>query len=472
MSTNKLNLSQIGFKSSFELAASKLGFNGGVKGSLHITSEEEQEALLKLLYYAGYLDPNQLWRDLNNIGGIDNPRSVFEQIHRGLIQSNAMQKDAKQFNAALLRKSLFGNQLDEQDSMDFLLYIAQHAFNRKKGQERDSLIYEGWMKEYKDEYLEAARILGLIDRIKPSRKNYDLAWIAGTSHPKLLARTVDYFFVSSKYNICIKDETSVLTGEQELYAEIQGIDQAVIDKLLEASKKEIDIDALDIALTAELSDNIIDEGKKYIAALAKQFSIALKSDSPFIVHKSMAETPYGRKLNKLYPNYEQENNGKITESLMVQGLLRELNQEKKVSIITTSLQINGTRPTTATTVNTATRRLVQKIKNGDFGNKKHFFILLQSNQPYVERQTITAQQEVDKVLSEYELDKDGYQITIDGMGFKCKEAIYLIHSVFGALMAEKWGAAQGTPGKRDIKDLLFQTRKCNAVIAPCPIIVF
>lgn len=234
MSKEELNI-----KSSFELAASQLGFDGNTKGSLYITPEEEQEALLKIFYYAGYLEPNQIWQDLNNMGGVDNLHAAFEQIHEALLQSNALQKDPKKFDAELLRKSLFGSHLDEQDAMDFLLYISQNAFNRQVGDERDSLAPQSWIKVYMNEYLKVAKILGLIDRIKPSREKYDVAWIAGASHPKLLARMVDYFYTISKYNICIKGETYVLTGEQELYAEIQGIEQSIIDKLLDASKKGI-----------------------------------------------------------------------------------------------------------------------------------------------------------------------------------------------------------------------------------------
>ena len=54
--------------------------------------------------------------------------------------------------------------------------------------------------------------------------------------------------------------------------------------------------------------------------------------------------------------------------------------------------------------------LVKKINNGDYGNKKSFVILFESNQPYIERQTLATQASIDNILKQSGLDKKGYSI--------------------------------------------------------------
>lgn len=128
------------------------------------------------------------------------------------------------------------------------------------------------------------------------------------------------------------------------------------------------------------------------------------------------------------------------------------------------------RPTTASTARDAAKKFAEHIVNGDYGDKKEFIILFETNNPYIERQTIATQRQVNEVLNEYELASKGYQIKVEGLGSKSNQGVATIHSELAALVAEKWKDApeyqsKNTPQKRAIEDLLFQTRD-HSEVAP------
>src|SRR6185503_3864025 len=142
--------------SQFEKAAQSLGFKGYKKAEKFFSQEVQQEALLKIFYLAGYLHPTQLWQDIHQLGKICHPEKVFRSIYPILVQAKANQEDPAQFNAKYLRKNLFNGALSVQDSMDLILYIAQHAFNRHPGQERYEMHSQNWMEKYEEDYILAA----------------------------------------------------------------------------------------------------------------------------------------------------------------------------------------------------------------------------------------------------------------------------------------------------------------------------
>jgi len=348
--------------------------------------------------------------------------------------------------------------MDEQDGVDLLLYMAQHAFNRKPGQELNELDLQDWMTEYQENYLKAATVLGLINCIEPVYKKYDVAWIAGSDRSGVIARLIDYFRMIAQKDITVRGETFILSGARELWVDLDGVMPEVRDKLFAAFLSKENLDNLDISLSATKDQTRIEEGKAYIASLALRSGITLDVTKPFIQYEKPEDCPVGRVVGRLYPNYARDEKRKLTESLMSQDQLAIMNQSS-ISIIDAPAAENGDRPNTEIVARHAAKKFIARIEKGDFGDKKHFFILLQSNQPYIERQTLVTQREVNRVLQVYGLDAKGYEITVEGVGFVCKEDIATVHSALGALMTEKWKTAmEGIIPKRDIKDLLFQTR--------------
>ena len=212
-------------QSTYMIAAANLGFTGYCKSNGEIvTMKQHQEALLKIFQLAGYFDLSVLWQDLNSIGGINNPELVFKELTDIVIQSGANQKDPKKFNARHMARTLFSMDIfDLQDTLDLILYIAQHAFNRPVGQERYEIVPFNWMNNYADEYIKEARILRLIDEERPSRKEYDGGWIAGAARITLSQRIIQYMHYIVSEKIKINGETLVLAGEREIWANIDGI---------------------------------------------------------------------------------------------------------------------------------------------------------------------------------------------------------------------------------------------------------
>ncbi len=167
---------------------------------------------------------------------------------------------------------------------------------------------------------------------------------------------------------------------------------------------------------------------------------------------------------------------KLTETLLSQDLLRTYSNSNinKINIIDT-LAEKQNRQNTASTSRDATERIVKRILSEEYVDKKTFNILLCTNNPYIERQTLKTQWQVNKILGNYGLTAKDYQIKIDGVGFSSKESLAIIHSEFGALITEKYKYAidgmekiLGRKPKRHINRLLFQTRDKTIIVLNQP----
>jgi len=463
--------------SNFELAVKKLGFTSYKKVNPNndsVMASEQHEALLTQFQMAGYLHPQKLWRDINSLG-IKNPIKAFEEIYPALIKSKADQVDPTTFNAKILRKNLCkGTALDEQDAMDLILYISQHAFDRNQGQERHEVVSQNWMSKYEEQYFAAAKKLCLIDRIHPEQTEYDLCWIAGGCRIAALGRIIDYNYILSKYDIKILEGTLVLAGSHELPTSAAGVNPTIRDKLIEAYKAKTNIDTLEIS-QPENDSKALEEGKQYLLGLAERYNITLDSLYPFIQYNTKVECPTGRNPGIIYANYyNKEEETKLTEALMCEDLLTTYNPNVTVK---SALLENDQKATTITTARIGAQGFVESIKNGHYGDQKEFTVLLQTNNPFIERQTIANQREINKALKEHGLAQQGYKVQVEGVGYGCKQGIKTVHSELAAIIAEKWETAmvnnnvqqtvEATP-KRLIKDLKYQTRNKDLPIPPYP----
>ncbi|WP_341758150.1 hypothetical protein [Candidatus Tisiphia endosymbiont of Ditula angustiorana] len=371
-----------------------------------------------------------------------------------------------------MRKNLFKatNELNIRDVEDWLLYVAQNAFNRKVGQERNELTSEDWMTKYASQHIEAARQLGLIDEISPQHQEYTESWIAGASRIGLLARIIYYNKIIEQ--IKVNGSVLVLTGARPLWANIDGINPETYAKLLKIWQDKGDINKLDASLLVGEDLARTEEGKTYLESLAKSYNIALDITQPFIKYTTKEECPKGLFPGRVYPNYASTDPKILTESLMSEDLLNNfLNKDQRISaeVINTELGDNNTRPNTATTARDAAATLVNKILKGTLGEHKDYIILFVSNNPYIQRQAIATQREVDKILQEYGLDKKGYHIKIEGVGFSSKQDVPTIHSELACLIAELWKSQNllsPNEAGHSIEQLLFQTRKDPELIPP------
>ncbi len=139
---------------------------------------------------------------------------------------------------------------------------------------------------------------------------------------------------------------------------------------------------------------------------------------------------------------------------MSKDVLSFFAKDSAVEIVDTKFA--GTRPTTATIAKDAIIVFMERVASGEFGEQNEFHIVQQSNNPYIERQAITAQLEVNKFLHEAGLDTQGYKVVIEGIGFSNKQDVPVIHSELGALLGAKWGLV--VMGARDAAHIMYQTR--------------
>lgn len=429
--------------SKFELAASKLGFS----------TTDQQEALLTIFYLAGYFKSEKLWQDLVNFNKRENPTDIFASIERVVAKAGANQDDHSKFDAKILRKGLFANVeiYDIQDIEDWLLYVAQNAFDRKVGVERYELTDTDWMVNHQGEDIEQARKLGLIDEIASASEKYYQIWITGASHDTLLAR-INYYH---KHKYLSDGGVLVLAGQRPLWGEI--------------------------------------DGEKYIKTLAESKNIKLKQGKPFIKYGQKSEDneksnpeieykdiidnkdlPEGYTTGRSYPNYANQEGGRLTESLMAEHLLESQwgvrTRSQKVNtngakVIDTKLVETGDRPNTANTAHDASACLIEKIQEqkNRGSEQKDFHVLFVSNNPYIERQKIVTQREVDASLANSGLKQEGYSIKIEEVGPESTATISVVHSELAALVAEKYRNSHPEvvveeAHRHHLSELLFQDR--------------
>ncbi len=449
----------------FELASSELGSCGFAA----LQSKEGQENLLRMLILDGCFEQEKLWQDLHRIGVIKDPEKTFNHIYSSLLKVGVNPNSSGDTDLALLRKNfLKGSSLDKEDAKDLILYMAQNGFNRKIGQERYEITKDSKVFNV-DSYLSAAKALQMVDRIEPKHQEYDQCWVFGASRPGLLKRLIDIEYVLCQKGIKITDKTYVLSGNRELWADIDGIDPESYRLLLKARQEKENLD--NVAFLPSNRQERIEEGKKYIRSL----DLVTKGDGlinpavPFVTYK-LGESPVGRFANREYPNY-LKNGLKLTEDLMAQDLVSNLGMNASIIF---ALGAEGRRPDTFDTTIEACKTLIKDISLGKFGDKKEFRILCQTNNPYIERQTLVAKSSLSKALEEHQLS--GVQITIEGIGFACgnSNSLETIRSELAVLISEVWkmdrakNVQKGMLCKRQQKDLLFQTRKLDVVVPPYP----
>ena len=442
----------------YEAAARNLNIHGGKQG-----------ALLKTFTMAGYFNKQKAWTDINRskIFG-ESTESVFMTLYPVIHKSHADEQNPHKVNIDLL-KTMFGRSkhyfwekpdITTKQVEDWILYLAQNAFDRKVGQERSELNSHDWMATYKAEYFAAARMLGLTDRIDPDIQNYDEAWIAGASRPGVFARIIDYKWMLD-HGVTVTGPAKVLAGARPLWAEIDGMDPDILKQRQDGIAKGIKIDDIPVVVSDRSGKAVIEDGESYIISLAAKLNIPLVPGKPLIKYATKVECPKGYFPGRTYPNYVDPDGPKLDESKMSDDMLQHVLGMNDFKIVDTKAQ-NNQRPNTETTARDAAEALVRDILDGKYGDLKTLNVLFESNQPYIERQVLSAQRAVDQVLKAKGLHGE-VSVTLHGVGFGCKQGVATIHSELGALIAERWRDANPYSAE---KHLMFQTRDNDSVVQP------
>ena len=430
-------------------------------------TENQQEALLRIFYIAGYLSPKQLWSDINraNIGVLD-LNIFFAEVLAVLHHAKADQDDYYKVDFKYLKHHLFGQYNDHalpQLKIDnLILYIIQHAFGRKIGDERADIKTSDILARYSEEYKKAAQEIGMIDPVLPRAVSYDIGVIAGTSRQNIVdVRLPDY---QTHLSLVTNGYTIISAGKRQLWAEIDGVGE-------QPQKTQ--------------------DGMDYILSLAERNDVALKTP-PFIKYFSTTDTtkadlskdprvqyevvekcPKGFTFGKTYPNYANSEQY-LTETLMITDIVGSTlgdrlhiidteayssQQSGSSSHLPLYIQIykeQGLRPTTMPTLEDLALHLIQYMK--DHQTSK-VVVLYQTNQPYVKRQELEAKQAIFAALEKaktVDFSMASFEIDLEAVGPGNISPIELVHSELAALIAVEWGLRH--VDDPDIDHLLYQSR--------------
>lgn len=435
--------------SKYSKAASSLGLNGipaitneqheasNKEKSLVVSAEEQQEALLKIFYYAGYFERKSLWKTIDHMG-FKNPEQIFNSLLSVLEKSGALQENSSKFDASFVRENLFNDSdVSDTDVIEFIVYLGQSAFGRNQGEERHDLHHQDWMEYYENEYYEAATKLGIAKRLLPKEKEYDIIWGLGASRFTMWKRLVDFktFYMN---RISVKYKIEWLTGERFIYAELDGVSKHASKILTHVFKESLNID--DQTFPIENKEEAIEEGKGYMLSLAEENKIPLinQMDRFRIYKEGDKEIPVGFSTGRYYLNYQNPENDGLTETDVAKDLIKKIGLEESIGILTSKKAINGGRPTTEKTVQDAVLELLNEVNEGKYGGQTKFKILIISDQPYASRQLITARRIIKKVLEE---KKSDILIELESVGCSASHNIPKTHSELGGLILELYLAA-------------------------------
>ena len=320
-------------KSHYQVACQKLGFN----------TFEEQKALLDIFSIAGYLTREELWKSIYSSQIFNDPQAVFVDICSALYASDEL------VSTDDIIRNISGSSYDADQIAGLILYIAQTAFDRKRGQERSELNRKNWMTESKVEYFDAAERLGLINAIHPNFDiHYDAVVVLGASVPGVYPRLLELnYYVHDELDY---DHIFVLSGQRELWAEIDGVSSETLALFKEMKENGVSIDTMRDRLAEASSEDKIEMGKKYMMDLAYRNGVLYDKENSIITKKSIIFECFGSKNT-------------VTEAMMSLDLLRQFSF-KTLDLIDVDNYESGDRPDTVATAREIAQQFVQGLKDG------------------------------------------------------------------------------------------------------------
>jgi hypothetical protein len=387
-----------------------IGFGSKVIGrgtsfEKRISAREVQKAFLENLYFAEYFESQSIWQAINLIKRENREcdfrgvKSSFEAMMEIIRTCFATKGNSRKFNAGILLDKFSSHSafFTSNEIKNIMVYLGRKAFGRNVGQERNEIQQYPWGEIHREHYMENAQKLGLIFEVKPQLQKYDETWIQGAAYFRTRTRI--------EYTKKLQDEgfdlgtIRILTGDRELWVEI--------DKMPGAT---------------------MEETQNFMLQLAEKSGIKIVGFEERVISD----------LVRTYPKYAEDESQKLTETVMAKAIYRDVFGRDLIEdeVVDSSAEEGLSRPTTASAAAKVARfQFADRIRRGDFKNKK-INILIVSNQPYVERQTITNERAVLKEMKKIGPTK--HKLVFDGAGSVCMVGVSEIHSEFGALVSEKY----------------------------------
>lgn len=422
-----------------------------------ISSQDKQDAILKIFQMAGYFKPKKFMHDLMMLK-IKNPQKIYKQIMPAIIESKA-DGEPENFDVQYLRKNLFkGSSLTIPEIQDWIVYLAQSGCKMKSDQVYTEIERSSWMAKYIKEFRAAAEELGIFDKRVPNKNYYDFAIIKATSRPKTLARLLDYVELL-KSGIFVKHGLVFLTSNRPIWAEFDGIQPDMLNYINYSIKENKPITMPENLLSDHDEDKILKEGIEYISHLSNEFNIRLNGFGEIVTfHEYTPDIPSGYKLNRHYPNYSRKEKRRLSEHLMAKDLLETYTpglarkSSRYNGAVSDGQSLNFTHA-----IQLYAKKFFKDVKSGKYPAQKYFTILIQSNNPSIDRKRVVAIDAFEKEKKLHNLDDISFDIEV--VGFMNRDDIAYVSSEFAKLVYQKYKVTNSGSGID--KSLLLMSERDN-----------
>lgn len=389
-------------------------FNDAGTATRRVTPKEHATALFSYLDLAGYLSPELLEKAVIYLSAAKPFSCSNEKVIAHLKDVYHRAHRDESFNLEWFFDH-FCNTPDFQvdDIIDLIVFLQQTAFDRQFGVERDKLQAKPWLEHYSDLFKSLTTSLGIVTPLPPAHEAYCGTGIMGAASVRVNTR-IQYF--NSLHQNC--GEVWALSGNRELS---QGLDEEQI--------------MIEVAQAVNKPVHFVEKG----TGVAKRTFL-----------------------------------DGITETMMVNYLIKKMCTGKNVSVVNSSVEEGHWRATTAQSAKDVAQILIKKIQDGDISEGRegtyHFMII--AEQPYAGRMAKQVQRAFNTELVSKNL-ASSIKVIVEGAGAGISEAelnnigvLTRMNSELGSLMAERFNDArlrlQQSPNSsvllRDPKILMFMDR--------------
>jgi hypothetical protein len=356
-----------------------------------VSAKEHIKALFTYLNMAGYLTESLIKKAVEYLAIVKPFSSETEKVISDLYQACESSHQNGKFNADYFIANFAKEEyFAADDIIDLIVFLQQTAFDRRFGEERDRLQTKPWIEEHKDEFKIAVK-LGVVTPLPPLKAQYPAVGIMGAASTRVKTRLE--YFRDLKIDA---GHVWALSGNRELS---KGLDE---EKIMEK--------------TADFVGKPVKYIKKVSGVDSREFLDG------------------------------------ITETMMVNYLIREICPEKKMGIVDSAVESGHWRATSAQSAADIAPLFIDKIQSGTIKNtddgQYHFLII--AEQPYPGRMARQVQREFNKVIQKRGLEGK-ISVTVQGCGPGLSEkdlantqVLTRLNSELGALMAERFNDARHT----------------------------
>jgi hypothetical protein len=372
---------------------------------LDFKTKESVQALFNYLHIAGYLSDEAVDKAVSYLSAATPFGADANTVKENLKTAYKLANHSGQFDSEIFCANFAKEAyFSVTDIIDLITFLQQTAFDREFGIERDKLLARPWMEERADSFMQYADRLGIVKACEPSYKRYCGIFVAGAATARVLSRIEDY----KTYKVT-NDSLWALSGARELS---KGLDE----------------------------ENVMTE-------IAEAVNVPVK-------YVTKGEGKAAREFL-----------AGVTETMMVNYLLRKMCPDEKFEIVNSAVQAGHWRATNSQNAKDIAVKILDGIERGELTKSEdgNYHTMIIAEQPYTHRMERQVQREFDNEIKRRNLK---FPVKVEGCGRGItqvnKDTLTRMNSELGASMAERCTDARAKlgvqTGLRSSDILLYQPR--------------